>query len=131
MQILEDFYYGNIVPWERTLQKDSDIHKISKQIIELENKLLDGIEDDKKDIYGHISEERHKRQDITDREMFICGFRLGAQLMMDVLNDWDKETATILIIVAENFYNPSETRILLFFLFSLFFNFPHGPPYEL
>ncbi len=87
MQILEDFYYGNIVPWERTLQKDSDVHKISKQIIELENKLLDGIEDDKKDIYGHISEERHKRQDITDREMFICGFRLGAQLMMDVLND--------------------------------------------
>lgn len=86
MSMLEELYYGNIAPWERGVGQNEEYRKISKQIINMEENLLENLSNDKKKIYEQLAVKKCEQQSITDKESFACGFRIGAQIMLEILN---------------------------------------------
>ena len=46
--------------------------------------------DDKKKIYEQLAVQRCEQQSITDKESFICGFRIGSQIMLEILKGDEK-----------------------------------------
>lgn len=90
MSIIEELYYGNIAPWERGVRQNEEYRKITKQIIDIEENFLESMCDDKKKIYERLAVQRCEQQSITDKESFICGFRIGSQIMLEILKGDEK-----------------------------------------
>ena len=79
--ILDQLYFGRIVPWEIQNDQTPEIKKINNQLykdIEHLEKLLD---DDGRKILERIQENNAERQRYSVCEEFKEGFRLGIQLM--------------------------------------------------
>ena len=86
MSILTELYLGNINP--RTLKiNDSNFEKLLELISESENKLISQLTEEQKILFEKIRDCDCEISDITEREIFIQGFKLGARLMLEVLSD--------------------------------------------
>ena len=91
MKILEDLYFGRISPWERLCPKSGEYKEISGKI----GKVRDSFE---KNLSAEGSEQFEKLQDllcdageIEDISLFEHAFSLGALMMLDVFNFYEKE----------------------------------------
>ena len=73
-KILEDLYFGNIVPCEKRIAADAE------RLNEEERQTLDTL------IGTH-----HEINSITAKEYFILGFRLGVRLMVECMDEDDGE----------------------------------------
>ncbi len=83
--IIRQLFYGELHPWERFVPNDSDLRKASNRVGKL-------VEEWKE---YHSSEEAEKLQEIVDTlyqyssiieaDGFESGFRLGAKMMLDIL----------------------------------------------
>ncbi len=91
MAILEELYYGNIAPCERFAKKSSDYYAISQKLGEMEEKLLSGIDADIRKLYEQIVDKINEQYCIAEKETFIDGFRLGAQIMLETLTEPNKQ----------------------------------------
>lgn len=50
---------------------------------------------EKKAIYESIAESKLMFESISEEEIFIYGFRLGAQIMLEIINEPDKQLLPI------------------------------------
>ncbi len=91
MSILKDLYYGNINPSERYIKRGSEYQKLSRLLSENEDKLLASLDEDGKRLYESILEGRYQQEDIAETETFVEGFRLGAQIMLEILTEPEKQ----------------------------------------
>lgn len=80
--------FGN--PIERYIKKGSEYYKLNSFITENEDKLFEKISKEEKVLYENILQSRFEQEGISERETFIEGFRLGAQIMLEILTDPDK-----------------------------------------
>lgn len=87
MSILEELYNGNIAPIERSMKKGSEYYKLCKAVSEKEEKLFEELSCEKKAMYESIAERRLMLESISEKEIFIDGFRLGAQIMLEIINE--------------------------------------------
>ena len=95
MTALENLYNGNINPCCKTIKKGSEYDKLSKSLLEKEEHLIKDFNNDQKKLYESIFEDRFDQEDIYLKETFIEGFRLGAQIMLEVLTEPDKQLIDI------------------------------------
>ena len=72
MNTIQDLYYGRISPYEMSISTAPEYQKLKA----LANRLLDKLTECITDISS-----------ISERDMFIAGFRLGMKLMIDVTKD--------------------------------------------
>lgn len=88
MKILEELWYGNIDPRQ---QKDSTSrHKNLMHLVTVnEKKLLALLSDEAKEIYERLTDCQKELNDLEQCEMFIRGFKLGAQIMIEVTEGMD------------------------------------------
>ena len=59
MNIIEDLYYGRIAPYEVSMTATPEFEKLTESVTDISS--------------------------VSEREMFITGFRLGVKLMIDVM----------------------------------------------
>lgn len=83
--ILEELFYGNIRPNERDIKRDSDYRKLNSLIKENENKLFEKFGQKEKLLYESILEGIYEQEGFFEKEQFVYGFRLGAQIMLEIL----------------------------------------------
>ena len=95
MLILEELYDGNIAPMERDIRRGSEYHKILKRIDEQQKSLALSLSREDMALYESIAESKCMLDAISEKEMFIEGFRLGAQIMLEVLTEPDRELMPI------------------------------------
>ncbi|MEE1239379.1 MAG: hypothetical protein UHO61_05595 [Acutalibacteraceae bacterium] len=95
MSILEELYNGNIAPIERSIKKGSEYYKLCKAAAEKKEKLFEELSCEKKAIYESIAESKLMIESISEEEIFIYGFRLGAQIMLEIINEPDKQLLPI------------------------------------
>lgn len=95
MSILEELYNGNIAPIERAVKKGSEYYRLCKAVAEKEDKLFEELSCEKKAMYESIAESRLMIESISEEEIFIDGFRLGAQIMLEIINEPDKQLLQI------------------------------------
>lgn len=86
MSVLEDLWYGNIAPWKRETKRSSDYANALERIVQLETDLHARLNDEEKEILEKFVNCTNEMCCISEREMFVQGFLLGAKLIIEVMN---------------------------------------------
>lgn len=83
-KILKDLYNGNIKPSEEKINSE-EYAKVRKESIELSNKILNGLNNQNKDIYYKYIELQSQLQSMDSETQFIKGFSLAVKLILGSL----------------------------------------------
>lgn len=87
MYILEELYFGNVHPAERSFKRDSQYARAMSELSDTADALLAMLTEEQKKHFEAFSDAQREVSVLTDVETFICGFRTGAKIMLDVLTD--------------------------------------------
>ena len=85
MNILEDLWFGNISPWERPFKKDGEYAELLSLVIRHQEDLLSRLNDEEKEIFEKYTDCSAEMRDLTEREAFVKGFTIGAQIIIEVM----------------------------------------------
>lgn len=89
--IIDDLYLGNINPNENMRIRHPEYLHLAKDSVELEKQLSDTLNKEQKQLFDDFVNTCGSMSALEIRLRFMEGFRLGAKIMMDVLNCSDVE----------------------------------------
>ncbi len=92
--ILEDLYYGNITPCEQQMIPGSELKRAVDRVAKYENQLMEQIGETEQETLAKLIRSQHEINSITATENFILGFRLGARLMVECMDENDGDIRT-------------------------------------
>ena len=87
MKIIEDLYFGRISPYEMSISATPEYQKLKVLADRNEDLLRESLSDEQKELLDKLIETVTDISSISERDMFINGFRLSMKLMMDVMKD--------------------------------------------
>ena len=87
MKIIEDLYFGRISPYEMSISAAPEYQKLKAFADRNEDLLRESLSDEQKELLDKLIESVTDISSISERDMFINGFRLGIKLMIDVMQD--------------------------------------------
>ena len=87
MKIIEDLYYGRIAPYEMSISATPEYQKLKVLADRNEDLLRESLSDEQKELLEKLIETVTDISSISERDMFINGFRLGVKLMIDIMKD--------------------------------------------
>ena len=88
-KILEDFYCGNITPSEKEMQPGLEMQRAISTAARCESQLAEGLDEVQQALLTTLIDAQHKIDSITATENFILGFRLGARMIIECMDDND------------------------------------------
>ena len=86
---LEDLYYGNITPGAQQIAPDSELKRATDRVARFESQLTEQLDEDGQAILAKLMESKDEVESITALENFILGFRLGARLVAESMDNND------------------------------------------
>ena len=86
---LEDLYYGNVTPREQQITPNSELKRATDRVTRFESQLTERLDEAGQTILAKLIESQDEIENITALENFILGFRLGARLMAECMDDND------------------------------------------
>ena len=86
MKILEELWYGNIEPTEYDTSS-KEYKKLQELICRNEEKLRAIMSDDQKAVFEKYTDCIREFQTITDCLIFQNSFKLGARMMLEVMDE--------------------------------------------
>ena len=87
MNILEEFWYGNIEPTEYDASSSKEYKELLQLISRNEEKLLATMNDEQKELFSRYTDCVREHQAMTECLLFQNSFRLGARMMVEVMRD--------------------------------------------
>lgn len=87
MNTLEDLYYGNLFPHEKCAKLDDEVKELLKLLNRNEEKLTATLTELQKETFEKYKDCNREISEIIERETSLNGFRLGARIIIDVLNN--------------------------------------------
>ncbi len=87
MHILEELYLGGVRPGERTGKQNAQYKKALNEAIKTSDALIATLSDEQKQLFENFMDTQREVSILTDVETFIYGFRTGAKIMLDILED--------------------------------------------
>ena len=91
---LEALYYGNITPGKQQIVPDSELKRAMDRIARFESQLTERLDEDGQTILAKLMESQDEADSIMSLENFILGFRLGARLVAESMDDNDGDIKT-------------------------------------
>ena len=91
---LEDLYYGNITPGAQQITPNSELKRAMDRVARFEGQLTERLDEAGQEILAKLIESKDEIESITALENFILGFRLGARLMAECMDDNDGDIKT-------------------------------------
>lgn len=85
--ILKDLYFGNINPIGRTFVKEGSYNNALNGVIDSQEKLNALLQDEVKNHFDEFCKAQGELSCEESLSSFICGFRLGAKMLIDVFLD--------------------------------------------
>lgn len=85
MSILEEFYYGNIIPHEIPIDNGSDYAKVNKLIIRYDEILTSTLTEKQKELFIKYKDHSIELLTLGERDAFIRGFSLGIRFMSEAM----------------------------------------------
>ena len=86
MNILEEFWYGNIEPADYDASPSKEYKELLQLISRNEDKLLGTMTDVQKELFSRYTDCVREYQTMSECLLFQNSFRLGARLMIAVLD---------------------------------------------
>lgn len=87
MRLLEEFWYGNIEPTEYDTSSCKEYIDALLLIAENEEKLLATMTVEQKDLFSRYTDVVRECQTMTECLLFQNSFKLGARMMIEVLEE--------------------------------------------
>lgn len=87
MRLLEELWYGNIEPTDYDISPSKEYKKLQELICRNEEKLRATMTDEQKDLFEKYSDCVREYQTITDCLIFQNSFKLGARMMLEVMEE--------------------------------------------
>ena len=88
MSILQDFYNGEVLPWEQFGSSDDPVFKLhSNNIVDLENSLLDGMTEKEQKVFAEYKHLKVVQNNMELERMFLYAFRMGALFALDLFSE--------------------------------------------
>ena len=87
MNTIQDLYYGRISPYEMSISSAPEYQKLKALTNKNEDLLKETLSDEQKELLDKLTECITDISSISERDMFINGFRLGMKLMIEVMKD--------------------------------------------
>ena len=91
---LEDLYYGNITPGAQQIAPNSELKRATDRVARFESQLTERLDETGQTILAKFVESKDEAESITALENFIIGFRLGARIMMECMDENDGDIKT-------------------------------------
>ena len=85
--ILEELFYGNICPNTDCRSRDKETKQLMGYIADHHDNLLSTLNEQQKAILEKFDDCYNELIDINEREIFAYAFKLGAKLMLTVMED--------------------------------------------
>ncbi len=86
-KILEDLYFGNIVPYEKRMVASSELRRLAKRAADCESQLAERLNEEERQLLNTLINAQQEIDSITVMENFILGFRLGVRLMAECMDE--------------------------------------------
>ncbi|EEQ60986.1 hypothetical protein CBFG_04698 [Clostridiales bacterium 1_7_47FAA] len=87
IKILEEFWYGNIEPTECGTAPSKEYKELLRLICYNEEKLQATFMDEQKELFSRYVDCVREFQEMSDCLLFQSSFRLGAKIMLAVMED--------------------------------------------
>lgn len=87
MDILEDLYYGNLLPQEKCAKLDDEMKELIGLLNRNEEKLTATLSDEQKETFEKYKDCNREISEICERNAFLNGFRLGTRIIIEVVNN--------------------------------------------
>ena len=87
MSTIQDLYYGRISPYEISISTTPEYQKLKALADQHEDLLRETLSDEQKELLDKLIESVTDISSISERDMFIAGFKLGMKVMVDVMKD--------------------------------------------
>ena len=88
-ETLEDLYYGRINPCEHQMSANRNLLRVSSKITQCENQLKERLDEQGLAILAEMVDAHQEISCVTAMENFILGFRLGARILFECLDEDD------------------------------------------
>ena len=86
-QTLKEFYYGNLIPCERRMVRDSEVTRIVKELSDSEAELSRSLLPELQPVLDRFAKAQNDLDSIMAETSYIDGFKTGARFMMEILDD--------------------------------------------
>ena len=94
MRILEDLWYGKVIPWQMGI-KSEQYKGLMAQIAESEDKLMRLLSEEAKAVYEQLMAQQREAVALEQRESFIRNFKLGARFALEVTDEMDFSSVSV------------------------------------
>ncbi len=86
-KILEELYFGNIVPYEKRMAASSELRRLAKRAADCESQLTEWLNEEERQLLNTLINAQQEIDSITVMDNFILGFRLGVRLMAECMDE--------------------------------------------
>ena len=86
MKILEELWFGNILPHERDAAPKSGLERLGRLIVRNEEERDPLLSEKAKEVFEKLKENQAARTCLSECEVFVYGFWLGARIMLEVMD---------------------------------------------
>ena len=87
MNILEELWYGNVYPNERSIRKDGEYAQALRKVVNEKDCLLPNLAPELRKAIEKLMDVQLEAAAIAERDAFVMGFRLATQIIVDSLTD--------------------------------------------
>ena len=87
MLILEDLYFGDVRPSERSFKRNTQYAKALDELVKAGDALTDTLTEKQREMFEDYMTAQREVNVLTEYETFIYSFRLAAKIMIDVLTE--------------------------------------------
>lgn len=85
MNVLEDFWYGNLDPAEYDANPSKEYKELVRLISRNEEKLLATMTEEQKELFSRYTDCVREYQAMAECLLFQNSFRLGAKIMLEMM----------------------------------------------
>ena len=88
MYLLDKLWRGDIAPSDRYIRPDSEYKKVARAFCDVADRLQDQLAPEGKKLWEEADRLKSDMVMLTEEDVFIYGFRMGARMILDVIGDY-------------------------------------------
>ena len=93
-ETIKSLWWGNCRTGERYFRKDSEYGRLAKRQTELADALREKLNSEEREMLEKILNISAELSSVSEEELFVDAFQLGARLAMEILTDYQGQFYT-------------------------------------
>lgn len=91
MHLLDELWRGKVTPDERAIREGSTYEKINRESIAVMRTVLQELSKEGEKAFDQYCQLEQQLSEISERDTFIRGVRIGARFILDILGEYDSQ----------------------------------------